>query len=447
MLSGAQQGIILFDRALRYRVWNRFMEVLTGVGPEEVLGRPAVEVFPFLRESGLETALLRALSGEHVVVEDVHVYLPRTHRDLWESAEYVPHRDARGDIVGVVALVKDMTEHRQAEERLRLALAELAQREPAGSARAQSLAQHPPKIIGQSGAFRAALERAATVAATSASVLITGETGTGKELFARAIHCGSPRRGAAFSTVNCGALSPELIDSEFFGHVRGAFTGALQSRIGRFELASGGTIFLDEIGELPLGAQVRLLRVLQDGEIQPVGTSETRRVDVRVIAATNRDLRQLVAQGSFREDLLYRLNVFPIELPPLRQRLEDVPLLANAFLHEQARKLGRKLRPFTVADLQRLTSHTWPGNVRELQNQVQRAAILANGDEPQLELPAVHDAAVPLAMDDVQRQHILSVLRASNGVLQGPSGAAAKLGLKPSTLRSRMRKLGIGSRR
>jgi transcriptional regulator with GAF, ATPase, and Fis domain len=377
------------------------------------------------------------------------VYLPRTRRDLWESAEYLPHRNAHGDIVGVVALVKDVTERKQAEERLRLALAELALLQSARSPfkRGDSSSQQPPKIIGKSRAFLAALERARTVAATSASVLITGETGTGKELFARVIHLGSSRSGAPLVTVNCGALSPELIDSEFFGHVRGAFTGALQSRIGRFELATGGTIFLDEIGELPLSAQVRLLRVLQDGEIQPVGANETRRVDVRVIAATNRDLRGLVAQGAFREDLLYRLNVFPIEIPPLRQRLEDVPLLASTFLADQAQKLNKALRPFSAAELHRLTTYPWPGNVRELQNQVQRAAILAQGDEPQLELPTIHTPAAPLAMADVQRQHILDVLRASGGVLQGPSGAASKLGLKPSTLRSRMRKLGISSAR
>jgi formate hydrogenlyase transcriptional activator len=262
--------------------------------------------------------------------------------------------------------------------------------------------------------------------------------------------------------VNCGSIAPGLVESELFGHVKGAFTGAIDKRVGRFELADGGTIFLDEIGELPLEAQVKLLRVLQEQEFEPVGSSRTVRVSVRVIAATNRDLDQAVRDGGFRADLLYRLNVFPIEVPPLRQRQPDIPLLVAFFASAMARKIGKPINGFSVRSMERMVNYAWPGNVRELQNIVERAAILARGPILDLEgmsldeekSPRSHDepvsaatsaTGIPIAerLQDVERLHILGVLKNTGGVVEGTKGAAMILGLHPNTLRSRMKKLGI----
>jgi formate hydrogenlyase transcriptional activator len=260
--------------------------------------------------------------------------------------------------------------------------------------------------------------------------------------------------------VHCGAIPPGLVESELFGHVKGAFTGAIEKRVGRFELANGGTIFLDEIGELPLEAQVKLLRVLQEQEFEPVGSSRTIRVSVRVIAATNRNLDQAVRDGRFRADLLYRLNVFPIEVPPLRDRVSDISLLVAFFATSLARKVGKPIHGFSGRSLDEMYAYSWPGNVRELQNVVERAAILARG--PVLEVdgilqgrrassttaparPRASAAARPESLDDVQRMHILEVLKGTGGVVEGVRGAATILGLHPNTLRSRMKKLGIAT--
>ena len=304
------------------------------------------------------------------------------------------------------------------------------------------------EIIGNAPPLLEALSRIQRVAGTDSTVLIQGETGTGKELFARAVHSRSPRRQRPLVKVNCGAIPAGLVESELFGHVRGAFTGALDRRTGRFELADGGTIFLDEIGELPLETQVKLLRVLQEREFEPVGSSRTVRVDVRVIAATNRDLEQEVRAGRFRADLLYRLNVFPIAVPPLRERRDDVPLLASFFLSGLSKRLGKPLEGFSRRGMQRLSDYRWPGNIRELQNVVERAAILASGEVveigPELLAPGSEpDAAGTL--EEVERRHIASVLRTTRGVIEGPSGAARILALHPNTLRSRMKKLGLAS--
>jgi formate hydrogenlyase transcriptional activator len=296
------------------------------------------------------------------------------------------------------------------------------------------------------------------VAPTDSTVLIAGETGCGKELFARAIHSRSRRSGRPLVKVNCGAIAPGLVESELFGHVKGAFTGAVEKRIGRFEVANGGTIFLDEISELPLDAQVKLLRVLQEQEFEPVGTSRTVRVNVRVIAATNRDLDRAVSEGKFRDDLLYRLNVFPIHVPPLRERSSDIGLLVKFFTTGLARKLGKPVQGFGARSMERLQKYTWPGNVRELQNVVERAAILSRGpllkiDGPLLANTPTNGGNLPGQkvaasggldkLEDVERLHIASVLRTTGGVVGGPKGAAAILGLRPNTLRSRMKKLGI----
>ena len=309
------------------------------------------------------------------------------------------------------------------------------------------------EIVGLSSALQAALSRVVKVAATDSTVLITGETGTGKELVARAIHRRSRRASRAFIVVNCAAIPRDLIASELFGHEKGAFTGALQRRLGRFELAEGGTIFLDEVGEVSSETQVALLRVLQEREFERVGGRERIQVDVRVIAATNRDLKVAVADGTFRQDLFYRLNVFPIEVPPLRDRREDIPALVEHFMGRYARKAGKAFRRVSKRTLDHLQSHLWPGNIRELQNVIERSVIVSDTDElivdeswlsaaPQVEsrlgLPgtlAVHEKTI-----------IKDALRACGGRVFGPSGAAARLGIPRSTLESKIRALKINKR-
>lgn len=305
-------------------------------------------------------------------------------------------------------------------------------------------------IIGGSPTLKAVLGQVEQVAATTATVMILGESGTGKELLARAIHNLSDRRDRPLVKVNCAALPGNLIESELFGHEQGAFTGALVQKIGRFELANCGTIFLDEIGELPLEMQVKLLRVLQEREFERIGGSETIHVDVRVMAATNRDLKQAAASGKFREDLFYRLNVFPVVLPPLRQRIDDIPLLVSTFVQRFAQRLGKTIDLIPQDVMEALQSYSWPGNIRELQNVIERAVILSRGDvlhvDESLDGSAIE--SVPLehvksTLEEVERRHILRTLEEANWKISGEGGAAEGLGLNPSTLRARMRKLGI----
>jgi len=309
-------------------------------------------------------------------------------------------------------------------------------------------------IVGQSPALKKVLGQVERVAATDATVLILGETGTGKELFARAVHAASPRRERPLVKVNCAALPETLIESELFGHEKGAFTGATARRAGRFELADGGTIFLDEIGDLPLALQAKLLRVLQEGELERLGSPETRRVDVRVIAATNRDLAKRAAEGTFREDLYYRLNVVPLTLPPLRERAGDVRLLVEHVLARAAVRFGRPVPAVPEAVMAAFEAYAWPGNVRELANVVERAVILSDGPNLRLDEPlgaarpptaaeATTGAAAGVTMEEVERAHILHVLGTTGWRVRGDGGAAEVLGLNPSTLRSRMKKLGI----
>ncbi|MGH9848638.1 MAG: sigma 54-interacting transcriptional regulator [Blastocatellia bacterium] len=305
------------------------------------------------------------------------------------------------------------------------------------------------EIVGGSAVVRKALQAVETVAPTGATVLILGETGTGKELIARAVHNLSPQKDKPLVKVNCAALASTLIESELFGHEKGAFTGAISRKIGRFELANGGTIFLDEIGELPLELQAKLLRVLQEGEFERVGGSQTIKVSVRVIAATNRNLAEAVKAGSFRSDLFYRLNVFPLTLPALRERREDIPLLVSHFLSRFAKKLGKPLERLSKESMDRLMRYDWPGNVRELQSVIERAAILARGpvvhveDSLDLRLRAAADSPGLGKLEDVERAHILRALEETNWMIDGSRGAALILGIHPNTLRSRMQKLGI----
>jgi len=314
---------------------------------------------------------------------------------------------------------------------------------------------HFEEIIGQSAALRRVLRQVETVAPTQATVLILGETGTGKELIARAIHDLSERRDRTFVRLNCAAIPTGLLESELFGHERGAFTGAVTSKVGRLELANGGTLFLDEVGEIPLEVQPKLLRALQEKEFERLGSVRTIHTDLRLIAATNRDLEQMVADHEFRSDLFYRLNVFPIQIPPLRERPEDIPLLVRHFVARFARQMKKPIDRIRPEDMETLTNWHWPGNIRELENFIERAVILTTGQVLDVAasplratLAHAQPAGAPVAppsqrLQDAEREHILRVLRDTHGVVGGPDGAASRLGLKRTTLQARMKKLGI----
>jgi formate hydrogenlyase transcriptional activator len=302
-------------------------------------------------------------------------------------------------------------------------------------------------IVGRRGGLRSILTEVEAVAPTNATVLITGETGTGKEVIARAIHELSPRRSRNLVKVNCAAMPAGLLESELFGHERGAFTGAVNSHVGRFALADRGTLFLDEIGDMPLELQPKLLRVLQEREFEAVGSTRTTRVDVRVVAATNRDLRQMVRDGEFREDLYYRLNIFPVSLPPLRERKADIPEFVRYFIEQFATSMGKMIDTIPEETMRAIVRHSWPGNIRELQNYVARAVILSNDGvfEPApLEKcePAPMEIANPTLEDKVRRE-ILAACQRANWRLGGPRGAAARLGLKRTTLFYKMKRMGI----
>jgi formate hydrogenlyase transcriptional activator len=304
-------------------------------------------------------------------------------------------------------------------------------------------------IVGKSAALRRMLRQVETVAPTDSTVLIYGETGTGKELIARAIHQLSSRRPHAFVKLNCAAIPTGLLEAELFGHEKGAFTGAITQRIGRFELANRGTVFLDEIGEIPLELQPKLLRVLQDREFERLGSTRTLRTDARLIAATNRDLATLVDQQQFRADLFYRVNVFPVHMPPLRERTEDIPLLVRHFTQQFARRMHKAIETIPSDTMQGLLRYPWPGNIRELQNIIERAVIVSPGPVLQVPLTDLNHGAAPArpmpqgTLEAAERKHILAVLEETNWVLGGPDGAAVRLGMKRSTLQFRMRKLGI----
>jgi formate hydrogenlyase transcriptional activator len=303
-------------------------------------------------------------------------------------------------------------------------------------------------IVGKSAALAEVLKQVEIVAPTESTVLILGETGTGKEVTARAIHTNSSRANRPFVKLNCAAIPSGLLESELFGHEKGAFTGAVAQRIGRFELADGGTLFLDEIGDIPLDLQPKLLRVLQEQEFERLGSTRTQRVDVRLVAATNRNLEQMVREKQFREDLYFRLNVFPIRIPPLRERAGDVPILVRHYVEKYAERMNKQIETITEESMGALCRYSWPGNIRELQNFIERAVILTPGTVLQVPINDLKSsAAIPVStsntLEDMEREHILQVLRETGAVIGGPKGAAARLGLKRTTLLSKMEKLGI----
>ncbi len=623
IIEGAAEGIIVYDTELRYVVWNPFMERLTGRRAEEVLGNCATELFPYLSENGMEAGLRRALQGEMVQLPDILVSMPKTGREVWESCTYAPHRDAEGNIIGAIAMLRDVTERHIAEETFRLIVVGTAG--ATGSDFFQSLVQHMAmalraryafvtacddqkharslafwkgdgfggnfefdiadtpcekvlhgevchyrenlqalfpmdrgladwqaesylgvpmldrsnrvighiailddklmepdsravdlvkifasraaaelkrqkaedalqaalqevqrlqkkleaenvylqeeirsehnfdEIVGNSPSLLDVLRKVETVAPTDSTVLVLGETGCGKELIARAVHSRSARKHRPLVKVNCGAIPTGLVESELFGHMKGAFTGALERRVGRFELADGGTLFLDEVSELPLDTQVKLLRVLQEHEFEPLGSSRTIRVNVRIIAASNRDLERAVQEGRFRPDLYYRLNVLPMTIPPLRQRRSDIPLLSSFFADRFARQFGKQITGISQDSMDQLIRYDWPGNIRELQNVVERAVVLSTGPVLRLGsdlLPASlldketttepvgtakrqADGGTKASLQELERRHILDVLKQTGWVIEGANGAAKILDLHPNTLRSRMKKLGV----
>ena len=352
-------------------------------------------------------------------------------------------------------LTQEIIKHQQTEKKLRKALKEIEQlKEQVESdytyLREELKSEHNfEDIIGQSDPLKYVLFKIEQVAATDATVLLLGETGTGKELIARAIHNRSTRKNRPLVKLDCATLAPNLIESELFGREKGAFTGAQERQIGRFEFADGSTIFLDEIGELPSALQVKLLRVIQDGEFERLGGNRPIKVDVRIIAATNRNLENEIRNGHFRQDLWYRLNVFPITLPPLRQRADDIPLLVNAFVNRYSKKIGRVITKIPDNTMETLTRYHWPGNIRELQNVIERSVIntpgtvlnLADKLEGSVEMDSTESQR--RSLKDIERESILKVLEETSWKIEGKNGAAALLGLNPSTLRGRMRKFGL----
>jgi len=444
ILESLGEGIIITDRESRILYANSRIECLTGRTRAELMGAVSYELLSPKEEwPAMRRRLKERLAGKEESYE-----LEQIRKDgerHWVSVRAMPYRNARGDIVGTIGLVSCIKERKTLEFEN-----EYLQEELRGNYRA---------ILGDSPALKKVLAQIEMVAPTNANVLVLGESGTGKELVARAIHERSPRKDAALVRVNCASVPRELFESEFFGHVRGAFTGAVKDRVGRFELAHGGTLFLDEIGEVPLELQSKLLRVLQEGQFEKVGEDRTRTVDVRIVAATNRDLEEEVKAGRFRQDLYYRLSVFPIELPPLRERTEDIPTLAQNFLQQAARKLGLPAPRLTPAQVRELQSYDWPGNVRELQNAIERAVIRSrngqldfglrsNGSDashPPRKATAIPRSA-PASLGDLKRHErdlILDALTRTRGKIYGPDGAAALLGLKPTTLSSKVHRAGL----
>jgi transcriptional regulator with GAF, ATPase, and Fis domain len=408
------------------------------------------DVLEMLRRVPLQAAVIVPImiAGERACILVLEAHEPRT----WPPALVTRLRLLAEILTGALYRHRQDVALRDMQSELARATTDHTAAEPEPEPREDD-AHGPPllatfsDIVGESGTLRAALKRVQEVGPTKSTVLLLGETGTGKELFARAIHARSLRRANAFVVINCAALPPSLIESELFGHTRGAFTGAVATRQGRFELAHRGTLFLDEIGDLPLDLQTKLLRVLQEGTFERLGSSQAQKVDVRIITATHRDLHRMITEGTFREDLYYRLSVFPIRLPPLRERREDIPALIWSIIRKRERATHRSIRRVPDGVMEQLKRRNWPGNVRELENVIERALIHTTGDtltllEENLEVEAAppEDAT---SLSSVERTHIQQVLRACNWRINGVGNAAERLGLHPNTLRFRMKKLGI----
>jgi PAS domain S-box-containing protein len=438
-----------------------------GYGRDEVVGRPILDFYSnTYRKKFAGTRLLDVIEGGEINNEERQmVTKDGIVLELLVSA--ISDRDASGHVVRMLVASKDVTERNRAERALRKTLAENArlreelERERDYLREEVNVAMNFGRIVGKSPALKYMMAQVEAVADTPASVLILGESGVGKELVARAIHTQSPREDAPLVKVNCASIPKDLFESEFFGHVKGAFTGAHRDRVGRFQLADGGTIFLDEVGEIPFELQGKMLRVLQESEFERVGDDITRTVDVRVIAATNRDLEQLVMAGKFREDLFYRLSVFPIEVPPLRKRGDDVIQLAQHFLEATCHDFGREPLSLSKVQADEIRNYNWPGNVRELKNIIERAVILSQGNLLRLDLslPGASIEGVagtqrdePAAMQgiltendmkELQKKNLLAALAETNWRVSGKGGAAELLGVRPTTLSDRIKSFGL----
>jgi PAS domain S-box-containing protein len=446
--------IWIVDSERRCTYVNKRWLDFTGRTAEEELGEGWMEgIHPEDYESCLETYVSSFDERRPLELEYRVRRYDGEYRWIYDTG--VPRFSSDGTFLGYIGSAIDITERKESEVALQTAHEELHQLKNQLEAENISLQQELQlderfgEIVGQSDAIKYVLFKIAQVAPTDSTVLITGETGTGKELAARAIHGASSRKDRPLIKVNCGALSPTLIESELFGHEKGAFTGAVGRKQGRFELANGGTILLDEIGELPPELQVKLLRVIQESEFERLGGGKTIKVDVRIIAATNRNLKLEVEQGTFREDLWYRLNVYPITMPPLRQRKEDIPLLVEHFASTYARKFGKTISSLSPRTMQSLQDHSWPGNIRELANVIERAVIHSQGNVLQVvdRFELVADKSAPTqTLEEVERDYIIRTLENTGWRIEGKYGAAGILGLNPSTLRTRMLKLGIQRR-
>ena len=445
--------------------------VMTGWKPEDIIGKPTHDMHHHTKPDGShypreECPIYAAFQDGLVHQCDDEVFWRKDGSSFPVEYTSTPIYENE-ELAGAVVVFRDISERKQNEQELQQAYAEVEQMKQRLELENVYLQEeirsdHDFKeIVGQSHAINQVLNQIELVAPTMATVLITGESGTGKELIARAIHDRSERNGRPLIRVNCAAIPHELFESEFFGHVKGAFTGAIKDRAGRFELADGGTIFLDEVGEIPLNLQSKLLRVLQEGQYERVGEEQTRNVDVRLIAATNKNLKIEVENQAFREDLFFRLNVFPVEAVPLRKRLEDIPLLAQHFITIICKKLNQAEPRLTKADIKQLQSYGWQGNIRELQNVIERAIITSKGNRLQFDLPTDNVATVSKSRtnhldEDVlqapyteterlarDHENIVLALTLSNNKISGVNGAAEMLGIKPTTLASRVKNFGI----
>ncbi len=437
------------ERGIWTYVNERFCNLL-GHRSDEILGRPAADWLDEASRKIFEGQLAKNLHGEQEPYEIA--WIRKDGRKVFTQVSPKPNFNEAGQFTGSLAVFTDITERKRAEESLNQALEEIKVLKDRLEAeniyfRQEIKMQHQfGHIIGQSHAFKYVLYRAEQVAPANTTVLVLGETGTGKELIAAAIHQMSPRKDRALVTVNCATLPANLIESELFGREKGAFTGADARQIGRFELANGSTLCLDEIGELPLELQAKLLRAIQHNEFQRLGSSHTIKVDVRIVATTNRNLEEEVRNGRFRQDLYYRLNVFPITVAPLRDRKDDIPLLVRTFTERYARKMGKQITSIQKEAMKALQEYSWPGNVRELENVIERAVILCPG--PVLQLSEKLHSSFPASsglrtLEETERDQILKTLSETRWRINGKEGAAAILALHPSTLRARMQKLGI----
>jgi len=450
IIRSSEDAIIRLDLQGIISDWNAAAERIYGYSRKEAVGQnSSFNTAPEVRKQE-EMILTRFGAGEDIQhCETVRVRKDATRVSV--SLTSCPIRDRSGQIVGVTLIARDISETKRVWQELQNSYEEirkLTERLQAESDYLQDEVRNIGRydeIVGRSETLRQVLKKVEQVASTDSVVLITGESGTGKELIARAIHERSTRKNRVMVKVDCAALPATLIESELFGREKGAYTGALARQIGRFETADGSTVFLDEIGELGVELQAKLLRIVQDGDFERLGSAKTTHVNVRLIAATHRDLAQRVQSGSFREDLFYRLNVFPIHVPPLRERPEDIPLLVAAFLAEFEKKMGKKIHGVPRKMMDQLMRYPWPGNIRELRNVIERSVIVTTGERLHLEPPTMNVAQTHTLVQ-AEHQHIVSVLERTAWRIKGPKGAAAILGMKPSTLYTVMRRLRIPTR-